>query len=61
MHNMHMHVLMHADGECVVVQVVVDGTFYGSKDGVWGGEAGFKYTHALYRVDLQHYDNSGTF
>ena len=46
------------DGECSVVSTVVDGTYYGSKKGMWGGVKGFKFTHALYRVDLQHYQNS---
>lgn len=46
------------DGECKVVATVVDGTYYGSKYGMWGGEPDFKFTEAPYRVDLQHYKNS---
>ena len=46
------------DGECSVVSTTVDGTYFGSKYGTWQGEEGFKFTHALYRVDLQHYKNS---
>jgi hypothetical protein len=46
------------DGECNVVLTTVDGTYYGSKYGMWGGEEGFKFTHDMYRIDLQHYKNS---
>ena len=46
------------DGVCQDVSKEVTGTYYGTSDGKWSGDADFALSRALYKLDFVNYDRN---